>query len=251
MLNKDNYVPWSSRLLCYAKSKPNGKLLVNAIKNVLYDPSPPQRILLLISSLNSFHQEGLQNSEMTLNLALYDHEGWNDSKDSIKPVKEIVVSLNASKMLDRKKSVENNGATDKSMAEPIKYDEQESPKEVDKTNEGGRRADDELTKGASENVTKNEEEEAAGVSSSHVKSKMSFHKIPEHNHKIEKGIKNDIEPIAHTMIVNRLVLEWEEKIKLHQEKEMKFDQWKSKIFRNEHLASVKEECKLADEEGVT
>ncbi|GJV58012.1 hypothetical protein Tco_1459017 [Tanacetum coccineum] len=33
MLNKDNYVPWSSRLLHYAMSKPNGKLLVNSIKN--------------------------------------------------------------------------------------------------------------------------------------------------------------------------------------------------------------------------
>ncbi|GKC42550.1 hypothetical protein Tco_1060272 [Tanacetum coccineum] len=33
MLNKDNYVPWSSCLLRYAKSKPNGKLLVNSIKN--------------------------------------------------------------------------------------------------------------------------------------------------------------------------------------------------------------------------
>ncbi|GJZ62899.1 hypothetical protein Tco_0619320 [Tanacetum coccineum] len=28
MLNKDNYVPWSSRLLRYAKSKPNGKLMM-------------------------------------------------------------------------------------------------------------------------------------------------------------------------------------------------------------------------------
>ncbi|GKA98352.1 MAK10-like protein [Tanacetum coccineum] len=41
---------------------------------------------------------------------------------------------------------------------------------------------------------------------------------------IEKGINNDIEPIAPTMTVNRLVLEWEERIKLHQEKEMEFDQ---------------------------
>ncbi|GKF27336.1 hypothetical protein Tco_0083230 [Tanacetum coccineum] len=31
MVNKNNYVPWSSRLLRYAKSKPNGKLLVNSI----------------------------------------------------------------------------------------------------------------------------------------------------------------------------------------------------------------------------
>ncbi|GJS50682.1 hypothetical protein Tco_0624044 [Tanacetum coccineum] len=36
MLNKDNYVPWSSRLLRYAKSKPNGKLLMNSIKNGPY-----------------------------------------------------------------------------------------------------------------------------------------------------------------------------------------------------------------------
>ncbi|GKA00500.1 hypothetical protein Tco_0673050 [Tanacetum coccineum] len=36
MLNKDNYVPWSSRLLRYAKSKPNGQLLVNSIKNGPY-----------------------------------------------------------------------------------------------------------------------------------------------------------------------------------------------------------------------
>ncbi|GKC19170.1 MAK10-like protein [Tanacetum coccineum] len=48
------------------------------------------------------------------------------------------------------------------------------------------------------------------------KSKMSFHRIPEPHCRIEKGIKNDIEPIAPTMTVNRLVLEWEEKIKLHQ-----------------------------------
>nr|GEW74531.1 hypothetical protein [Tanacetum cinerariifolium] len=32
-LNKENYVSWSSRLLRYAKSKPNGKLLMISIKN--------------------------------------------------------------------------------------------------------------------------------------------------------------------------------------------------------------------------
>nr|GFA54424.1 hypothetical protein [Tanacetum cinerariifolium] len=31
MLNKENYVPWSSRLLWYAKSRPNGKLIHNSI----------------------------------------------------------------------------------------------------------------------------------------------------------------------------------------------------------------------------
>ncbi|GKC32630.1 hypothetical protein Tco_1039924 [Tanacetum coccineum] len=36
MLNKENYVPWSSRLLRYAKSRPNGKLIYNFIMNGPY-----------------------------------------------------------------------------------------------------------------------------------------------------------------------------------------------------------------------
>ncbi|GJW50438.1 hypothetical protein Tco_0091789 [Tanacetum coccineum] len=56
------------------------------------------------------------------------------------------------------------------------------------------------------------------------KSKISFHRIPESSSKIEKGVKNDIEPIAHIITANRLLLEWEERIKLHLEKEMKFNQ---------------------------
>nr|GEZ18984.1 ribonuclease H-like domain-containing protein [Tanacetum cinerariifolium] len=36
MLNKENYVPWSSRLLRYAKSRPNGKLIQNSILNGPY-----------------------------------------------------------------------------------------------------------------------------------------------------------------------------------------------------------------------
>ncbi|GJW07659.1 hypothetical protein Tco_1570082 [Tanacetum coccineum] len=36
MLNKENYVPWSSRLLHYAKNRPNGKLIHNSIINGPY-----------------------------------------------------------------------------------------------------------------------------------------------------------------------------------------------------------------------
>nr|GEX78387.1 ribonuclease H-like domain-containing protein [Tanacetum cinerariifolium] len=36
MLNKENYVPWSSRLLWYAKSRPNGKIIHNSILNGPY-----------------------------------------------------------------------------------------------------------------------------------------------------------------------------------------------------------------------
>nr|GFC49452.1 hypothetical protein [Tanacetum cinerariifolium] len=36
MLNKENYVPWSSRLLRYSKSRPNEKLIHNSILNGPY-----------------------------------------------------------------------------------------------------------------------------------------------------------------------------------------------------------------------
>nr|GEZ58464.1 hypothetical protein [Tanacetum cinerariifolium] len=36
MLNKENYVSWSSRLLRYVKSRPNGKLIHNSIRNGPY-----------------------------------------------------------------------------------------------------------------------------------------------------------------------------------------------------------------------
>nr|GEV93290.1 hypothetical protein [Tanacetum cinerariifolium] len=49
MGNKDNYVLWPSRLLRYAKSKPNGKLIYNFIMNgpyvrrIIPDPGDPDR----------------------------------------------------------------------------------------------------------------------------------------------------------------------------------------------------------------
>nr|GFB70461.1 hypothetical protein [Tanacetum cinerariifolium] len=33
MLNKDNYVPWLSRIIRYARSRPNGKMIVDSIEN--------------------------------------------------------------------------------------------------------------------------------------------------------------------------------------------------------------------------
>nr|GFD09856.1 hypothetical protein [Tanacetum cinerariifolium] len=49
MLNKENYVPWSSRLLWYAKSRPIGKLIHISIINGPYvrrmipEPGDPNR----------------------------------------------------------------------------------------------------------------------------------------------------------------------------------------------------------------
>ncbi|GKD69664.1 reverse transcriptase domain-containing protein [Tanacetum coccineum] len=83
------------------------------------------------------------------------------------------------------------------------------------------------------------------------KSKIGFNRIHESLCKDEKGIKNDIEPIASILIVNRLVLEWEEKIKLHQEKEMEFDRWRNKNFKNERPALVKIKDEVVDKGEVT
>nr|GEV60215.1 hypothetical protein [Tanacetum cinerariifolium] len=57
MLNKENYVPWSSRLLRYAKSRPNGKLIRNSIINGPYvrrmipEPANDQAIQTILLGL--------------------------------------------------------------------------------------------------------------------------------------------------------------------------------------------------------
>nr|GEV16038.1 putative reverse transcriptase domain-containing protein [Tanacetum cinerariifolium] len=62
MLNKENYVPWSSRILRYAKSRPNGKLIQNSILNgpyvrrVIAEPGDGERdvnnlVVLTLSSV--------------------------------------------------------------------------------------------------------------------------------------------------------------------------------------------------------
>ncbi|GKC44805.1 zinc finger, CCHC-type containing protein [Tanacetum coccineum] len=76
------------------------------------------------------------------------------------------------------------------------------------------------------------------------KHKVSFHRIPDSSNVTDKRVKNDIEPITPTMIVNRLVLEWEEKIKLHLEREMQINQWRSKNFKGMHPTLI------ATKEGV-
>nr|GEZ77901.1 hypothetical protein [Tanacetum cinerariifolium] len=51
MLNEENYVPWSSRLLCYANSRPNGKLIYNSIINGPYIEADDQAIQTILLSL--------------------------------------------------------------------------------------------------------------------------------------------------------------------------------------------------------
>ncbi|GJT41894.1 hypothetical protein Tco_0941759 [Tanacetum coccineum] len=51
MLNKENYVPWPSRLLRYAKSRPNGKLIYNSIINGPYVEADDQAIQTILLGL--------------------------------------------------------------------------------------------------------------------------------------------------------------------------------------------------------
>ncbi|GJV06328.1 zinc finger, CCHC-type containing protein [Tanacetum coccineum] len=83
------------------------------------------------------------------------------------------------------------------------------------------------------------------------KSKISFHRIPDSPCMTEKGVKNNIEPIALTMTVNRLVLKWGEKIKLYLEREMEFNQWRSKSFKGKQPTLITTKRGIDDEGEVT
>ncbi|GKD91390.1 zinc finger, CCHC-type containing protein [Tanacetum coccineum] len=83
------------------------------------------------------------------------------------------------------------------------------------------------------------------------KSKISFHRIPDSPCMTQKGVKNNIDPIALTMTVNRLVLKWGEKIKLYFEREMEFNQWRSKSFKGKHPTLITTKRGMDDEGEVT
>ncbi|GKE00181.1 hypothetical protein Tco_1388164 [Tanacetum coccineum] len=68
--------------------------------------------------------------------------------------------------IKEEKNIENNKPIDKGIVEPSKSVKEEHPKEVDMKNEAKIKFDDEPAKSARENVTKNEEDEPAGASSS-------------------------------------------------------------------------------------
>ncbi|GJT07590.1 hypothetical protein Tco_0842052 [Tanacetum coccineum] len=66
MLNKENYVPWSSRLLHYAKSRPNGKLIYNSIINGPYTIllGLPEDIYAAVDSCESAQEIWLRVQQM-------------------------------------------------------------------------------------------------------------------------------------------------------------------------------------------
>nr|GFB57082.1 hypothetical protein [Tanacetum cinerariifolium]GFB94386.1 hypothetical protein [Tanacetum cinerariifolium] len=70
MLNKENYVPWSSRLLRYAKSRPNGKFIHNSILNGPYvrkmipEPGDANRDITVTETLYLQTDDELSDKEL-------------------------------------------------------------------------------------------------------------------------------------------------------------------------------------------
>nr|GEV98490.1 hypothetical protein [Tanacetum cinerariifolium] len=83
------------------------------------------------------------------------------------------------------------------------------------------------------------------------KNKINIFKISTSPCTIEKKPKEDINPLTLTNIVSRQILEWEERIKLYQEKEMGFNQWRSKVFDDKYTVLVNEGYNMSDEGGDT
>ncbi|GJX89892.1 hypothetical protein Tco_0343218 [Tanacetum coccineum] len=69
-LNKDNYVPWYSRLLRYAKSKTNGKLIYNSIMHGPYvrrmnpEPDDPDREVPVAETFHEHINEEVTEKEV-------------------------------------------------------------------------------------------------------------------------------------------------------------------------------------------
>nr|GEZ49778.1 hypothetical protein [Tanacetum cinerariifolium] len=70
MLNKENYVPWSSCLLWYAKSRPNGKLIHNSILNgpyvrkMIHEPGDANRDITVTETFHLQTDDELSDKEL-------------------------------------------------------------------------------------------------------------------------------------------------------------------------------------------
>nr|GFA35781.1 hypothetical protein [Tanacetum cinerariifolium] len=63
MLNKDNYVPWPSRIIRYARSRPNGKMIVDSIENGPYMDADDQAIQTILLGLPEYVYAAVDSCE--------------------------------------------------------------------------------------------------------------------------------------------------------------------------------------------
>nr|GFB70647.1 hypothetical protein [Tanacetum cinerariifolium] len=83
------------------------------------------------------------------------------------------------------------------------------------------------------------------------KNKIDFVKVPTLPSESKMSVKDDLDPITPKNTVSKLILEWEERIKYHQEKEMEFNQRRSTVFDNKGSIFENEGCEVRNEGGVT
>ncbi|GJS76299.1 zinc finger, CCHC-type containing protein [Tanacetum coccineum] len=137
--------------------------------------------------------------------------------------------------MEEEKSVENNEAIDKSIMEPCNSDE-EPPIKVDKTSEIERRGDDEPVKRIAKDVL------VEVVVYVYLMDFVILHIKEDEKRPFILGtpfltttkavIKFDKGTITLRSRKNKASFRMGGKIKLHQEKEIEFDQWRSKNFNN-------------------
>ncbi|GJT69807.1 hypothetical protein Tco_1029093 [Tanacetum coccineum] len=200
--------------------------------------------------------------EIIENLSLYDHDGWNDSSDSVKLVKAISTPqstpktpyrrlleledqinflLKGSLPTPRPRSTHIPQAYAKAFySDPYPRNLNEPPKQNPFTFPHIERME------RFENAIFKQREEINNRMTEmfELLKELTTSRAPEKR----RGRK---EPIAPTMTVNRLVLEWEERIKLHLEREMEFNRWKSKNFKGKHPTLVIIKGRMDDEGEVT
>ncbi|GJW80056.1 hypothetical protein Tco_0144031 [Tanacetum coccineum] len=183
--------------------------------------------------------------------------------------------------MKKEKNIENNKVADKNVIELSELNAIKPNEVVDMKKEGEDKIDDEPVKSITEDVLikiasyiypvdfmivdiKEDEKkpfilgtpfeirfDKGTITLKFGNNKIDFFKIPEFSCKIKEETEDNIDPITPTNIISRQILEWEERINLHQEKEMRFNQWRSKAFDDKCSMLVNEGCDMSTEGGVT
>nr|GEX10337.1 hypothetical protein [Tanacetum cinerariifolium] len=128
MLNKENYVPWPSRLFRYTKSRPNGKLIHNSILNGPYvrrmipEPGDANREVTVTETFHVQTDDGLSDKELkqikaddqaiqTILIILYDGNDKNavQLQDAIRIANNLMDQMKGyARSAENKRRLDNN-----------------------------------------------------------------------------------------------------------------------------------------------
>ncbi|GJV14667.1 hypothetical protein Tco_1359990 [Tanacetum coccineum] len=128
----------------------------------------------------------------------------------------------------KEKNIENNKVVDKNVIELSELNAIDPKDVVDMKKEVKDRTNDEPVRSMEEEITRDGIEELVEMPRSQP---VGYYLKQDFNEKLIEGLieskeesESDIGPVAPTNTVSRMLLEWEERIKLHREKEMEFNQ---------------------------